>query len=111
MSLKLCRLSPDSHCDADSTSRCRKLLDSAYVSPADFVSDTRSGGGDAGRAANGDGFDTADFGLAVSCLSILEVYWLGVSERERRRFSSGVSERERRVFLQFTSSLVSANRD
>ena len=48
--------------------------------------------GDVGRAADGGGFDTTDFALAVSCLATHEMTWLG-------RFSFGVSERERRVLL------------
>ena len=51
----------DSPCDTDSTSRCREFLDSSYGSLAYLVPDARVGGGDAGRAAGGDGFDTCQF--------------------------------------------------
>ena len=39
-----------------------------------MVSDTRGGGGDAGRATGGDGSD--GFASAVSCLTLLDVSWL-----------------------------------
>ena len=83
----MCRHSPDSHCDTDSTYRCRKFLGPSYVSLADVVSDTRGGDGDADVATGGGVSDTAGVASTISCLTLREVSWLGVSERERRFFT------------------------
>ena len=94
----------------DSTRRCGKYVVSSCTSLAASISGASGGGGGTRRTTSGGGFDTAGMALAVPCLATLEVTWLGVWERRRRRFNLGVSERERQVVLEFTSSLISVNR-
>ena len=89
MSLNLCRHSLDSHCDTDSTSLCRKFLDFSYASPADLgLRYQRVVTPVAPQVATA--WTQPVFASAVSCLTLLEVSWVGVSERKRQRFSFGV---------------------